>query len=133
MKNYPKYQQVRDYSAFQDLFTKAMEGLAKQGWKRSFQRKGCAFRGDEPGMMCFVGQLIPDAEYLPKLEDLVLTDLVPVVPSLSAAFTRSGDNFMEFLLRGMTTHDSHGSPSTMQEDFQYMAATSNLKFPSHLE
>ena len=129
MKNYPKFPMKRDFSQFQDLFTKAMHGLAAQGWKQS-RNLTCMYRGDD-NRKCFVGHLIPDEEYNFKFEHNAFRSIFGEIPSFLKR--RDEEGFDVFMASGQLVHDQHSLPSGMQEDYQYMAATSNLIFPKELE
>jgi len=67
----------------QEAFDKMVRHLHSQNWEESkFTYDGCAYRGDN-GMMCAVGCLIPDDEYIKAIEYKDYKTAKELCPSLA--------------------------------------------------
>lgn len=88
----------------QDVLNKAYPILMKQGVasKQKDYRKGvgsCYYRHPDAKLVCFVGAVIPDEDYLDGFEKATLRDVMQLVPCLK-------DVSFAFLSEGQDIHDS---------------------------
>jgi len=121
MKNYKTKNRTR-----QEIFDLAYIGLAKQGFKRSYQKETstdgpfCLYRAPD-GKKCAIGFCIPDEEYRPNLEggDAWLA-------YKAAGISGRDFNFAE-RLQGV--HDHSKFPSEMEQDLRMFANEYGLTIP----
>lgn len=95
---------------YQAAFTKAYLGLLHQGVASVEQRGAlspkCLYRADN-GNKCAVGHLIPDALYVPELENVAISDPSAVMTRvLNELFPGHDKLFLEFLCEMQVAHDS---------------------------
>lgn len=103
----------------QEIFDTAIEGVVSQGEAAKQDRtstvlqdvtvSGCALRGQN-GTKCAIGWCIPDDEYDPAMENLVVADLQDRIPALSEASEY-------FLLRLQNCHDLAARDHAPSVDF----------------
>jgi len=102
----------------QEAFDKMVTHLRKQGIRSEREDQLCLLRSN--GLKCAIGALITDEEYEPKMENLPLHDLVPVVPVLGALL-------YEFLWDMREVHDNT-PPESWEQGFEEVAANYGLEY-----
>lgn len=137
--------------AKQQLFDRAVAGLARQGFQQSFDeaQDTCAYRGSE-GMRCAMGHVLPDDKYQPEFEgknakDLMISHTVGDEPELtvydllqvpvSEARQVDEHEIIDFLYELQQCHDSHLSMSAggMRRQLQWLADEHGLRRPAELD
>lgn len=119
----------------QDLFTRSVKGLIKQGTAALSQNGDCRYLAPD-GTRCAVGQLIDDEHYSSALEDVNFTRTNRVGEAVEASIGRPLDEHDAELLWGLQeAHDSWRSdkPAPFLEHFvpraEEIATRFNLEMP----
>lgn len=117
----------------QEMFNKAVAGLAGQGFKRSVTSGGsCRYR-DVEGRKCAVGHLIPDEVYQSSFEGKTIGYLLKQCPELGTLLHGRSPTGEEFLLELLQwAHDVGKVPAVMRENLRVVASQYNLKIPEVL-
>lgn len=105
----------------QSVFDYAVAHMAAQGRRSTNGDSRCLYRGPD-GLMCAVGCLIPDEEYSPSLEDMVVMNITP--KQLPQALLPYGDNTLLHQLQ--RCHDQALSPSRLREMLTMVAEDFSL-------
>lgn len=124
----------------QDLFNRAVAGLAAQGFTRAVNSYGgCRYRADN-GKRCALGHLIPDDQYSVEIEGGFSAAARIVVPGLSAMVDRDGWNFLSELQEAhdnARTKNEFGEqiddPESMKANLAALAAKYHLDVPEVLK
>ena len=109
----------------QTIFNKVVRFLRQQGTKSVGKAGGCKFR-TEDGLKCAVGCLIPDKNYIPKMDEqcrsaYMLNDIGLLPAHL--------EPYIGFLSELQTVHDCYAVSYWENEWFQ-VAKKHNLKVPT---
>ena len=112
----------------QQIFDKAVKGLASQGFKRSMRSgtKECAYRG-EGCRRCAIGWLIPNSNYSTKLEGKT-----SVYIDVRQAAGLKHDQ-QAFARRLQDAHDYAKNEYGVKENLLEVASSFNLKIPEVLQ
>ncbi|TPL66593.1 hypothetical protein [Mesorhizobium sp. B2-4-1] len=112
----------------QQTFNTIYLGLQAQGWRQSYDREAfmCAYRGAN-NHKCAIGHLIPDDQYVPKMDDFVAGVLgydwfkeLNFVPEL----TRDEFNGLQ------ACHDNNVHPDEMKAAFITFGQKFGLEIPA---
>lgn len=98
-----------------EVYQRAVRGLAAQGWRQSLVDGHCAYRG-ECGLKCAVGHGIDDTTA--ENWDSILID-VGSLPRAARAAAGLPDN-LDFLQRMQGAHDSADGPNDMRRRMRAM-------------
>ena len=107
----------------QEIFNLAYIGLKKQGFQRSFDNYGCAYRGKN-NRRCAIGFCIEDGDYHDGLEARSASD-----PEVMAAARISTED-KDFAALLQSQHDFCGVPEQMKEKLHEFAETFELTVPA---
>lgn len=137
--------------AKQQLFDRAVAGLANQGFQQSLDetQDTCAYRGSE-GMRCAMGHVLPDDKYRPEFEgknakDLMISHTVGDEPELtvydllqvpvSEARQVDEHEIINFLYELQNCHDSVYSLNAegMKHELRRLADEHELRRPAKLD
>ena len=114
-----------------EVFNKACEGLASQGWIVSFDQTGgyCAYRGDD-NRKCAVGWLVSDDTYDDDIEGLGVRELswMHVGQQIfKKNHISSSERSIEFLADLQDLHDNSDN-ETLKERFRAFAKKRGWEF-----
>jgi len=111
----------------QEMFDKACEGLAAQGWQKSRALNGaaCLYRGPY-GLKCAVGHIIPDEIYDPKW-DAYIGSIQEVCEASSDVAALIGSE-IEFAREMQRAHDT-ADEGSMRGRFILLAEKHGLALP----
>lgn len=124
----------------QELFTRAVNGMAEQDFKQSRENTdtaGCAYRSKGPKgdpRKCIVGQLIPDELYSVAMDHGHDTSIGnrPDVQRAIGLDPKTDGALVDFLSACQFAHDSCESPSHMRQMLLDVAVAHNLVAPNCL-
>lgn len=119
----------------QDFFTRAVKGLAAQGFERSvddarFARglSSCVYRGDK-GRKCAIGHLIPDEVVRATMDEL--SSLEEILSTIGVAAPEHTDNWHWFN-NLQKCHDSGITTLGVKHLLRAFAADNRLSLPPEL-
>lgn len=119
----------------QEIFNKAVRGLAKQGFEQAIDRGTCKYR--QAGLKCAAGHLIKDRYYNAAFEgDAAFDDIDDESNDKGAplALRQSGilKRQLLFVREVQRAHDNGGRPYQMKSKLVEVAQDFNLKLPKAL-
>lgn len=124
-----------NYRTRQEIFNVAYRGLASQGFRRSTNDMGCAYRGDG-GRRCAIGWCISDAEYnrdfegtSPAFGDPKNKDFFYHRRADIRKAARISDSDATFARELQARHDEGTSPASLQSMLESFAKLHDLTIP----
>ncbi len=122
---------LTDTEKQQSLFDRAVEGLAGQGFRKSFGPgrglTACKYRTG--GLKCAIGHLIPDSKYNPVFEVMGLAGVLEDAPDIAAPIDSPTWCWFKSL---QAAHDTADSPGDMRRRLTNFAQKRNLALPLSL-
>ena len=112
----------------QEMFTKAVRGLAKQGFRRSIKKVdgvwNCVYRGPN-NKRCALGHCIPNTKYRPKWDEDIGTggDVVCRAIGIRSQAT------INFAIELQSCHDDAETPAQMRANLRRLGELSELVWP----
>ena len=112
----------RSTMSLQDIFDTVYKGLREQGFKKSMDGCGCAYRGAD-GRKCAAGFLIADEEYSSAMEGHNFKAL-----NIFHNFGFSSEK-ARFVAELQSAHDDSRGPQNMRLRLEQRARNCNLTIP----
>jgi len=114
----------------QDVFARAVAGLASQGFRRSTKKNSpfCMYRGPD-NLKCAIGWVIPDDKYDPTMDakPWSLGNVLNVVFG-----EKVSDADIDFCRNLQTRHDCGETPDDMKDRLREFALENHLTLPPEL-
>lgn len=117
------------HELMEEIFLKAYNGLASQGFVRSMALSQCSYRGSE-GRKCAAGYLIPDELYDPNMEGQIFADVCEEFPNIPYADNPAA---VRLICRLQRLHDGGDTPELMQAALKHYAEAIEITLPEEGE
>lgn len=114
----------------QEVFDKVVRGLASQGYQTSMRGGTCKYRG-EGGRKCALGHLIPDALYVPCMDEPGPAGLAAFQATMAAVGLPDGpmDSLGQMIIELRYAHDCD-APDWLPRGLRSIGTKHGLVWPS---